>query len=168
MKIKSLFSTKKRIAAVALSGAVILGTGGIAAAYFAASGSGSGHASVGAAGNWTVALSSDNSGVLYPGSGSETLNYVITNNGPGALALQSVAAVVVSDGSGNITQGGSDVPNCQANWFGAVASAPNPALGVNIAPTTTATGTVTVTLGESGTNQTGCAGHDPDITLNVT
>ena len=34
IRLKSMFSTKKRIAAVALSGAVILGGAGIAAAFF--------------------------------------------------------------------------------------------------------------------------------------
>ncbi len=47
MSIKSLFSTKKRIAAVVLSGAVLLGTGGIAAAYFSTTGSGVGSAVTG-------------------------------------------------------------------------------------------------------------------------
>lgn len=146
MSIKSLFSTKKRIAAVVLSGAVILGTGGIAAAYFTSTGAGSGSASVGSASNWTVAVTSDTSNALLPGSGSETLSYTITNASAGAQALTGVTATVGDSGG------------CLGTWFTAVASAPTPATGASIASGGTATGTVVVTLNDSGGNQDACQG----------
>jgi hypothetical protein len=146
MSIKSLFSTKKRIAAIALSGAVILGAGGIAAAFYTSSGSGSGNASAGSASAYTVSVSADTSQALYPGSGSETLSYTITNNSAGGQALTAVTATVADSGS------------CLGSWFTAVASAPSPAIGTSIAAGGTATGTVTVTMQDSGTNQDACQG----------
>ena len=152
-KMKKLFSTKKGIAAGVLSIAIIAGTAGIAAAYFTSTGSGSATAQVGSATAWGVVVGTAAGGPLYPGTGTETQNYTITNAGSGAQALPAVAATVGNSGS------------CLGSWFTAVASAPVPATGVSIAPAGTATGTVTITMQDSGTLQDACQGV---ITLPVT
>jgi hypothetical protein len=142
-----LFGSKKRkliAAGVALVAIAGLATG--AFAYFTSTGSGSGTASVGSATSWTVAVTSDGTNALQPGSGSETLSYTITNAGSGAQALTSVTATVADSGA------------CLGSWFTAVASAPTPATGVSIAPGHTATGTVLVTMQDSGSNQDACQG----------
>jgi hypothetical protein len=141
-----LFNSKKKLVAGAVGLVAIAGLATGALAYFTSTGSGSGNASVGSASNWTVAVSDDGTNTLYPGSGSEILDYTITNAGSGAQALTAVTATVGDSGS------------CLGSWFTAVASAPAPALGTSIAPSGTATGTVTVTMQDSGGNQDACQG----------
>jgi hypothetical protein len=96
-----MFSTKKRIAAVALSGAVILGAGGIAAAYFTSTGNGTGSGTVGTATNFAVSSTTAN-GPLYPGAATtdQTVTVKIKNVGTGNQELNSFTiSVANSDGS---------------------------------------------------------------------
>ena len=166
IRLKSMFSTKKRIAAVALSGAVILGGAGIAAAFFTSTGTGTGQAAVGTASSWGVAAGSE-TGTMLPGSGTATIPFTITNNGSGAQAYSSVTAAVAADGSGNVTSHGTAVPGCLASWFTATAGTPSPVTGTSIAAAGTATATVSVTMSDSATNQDACESVTPDITLSV-
>jgi hypothetical protein len=141
------FTFKKKMIAGAAAAALVLGAGGAAFAYFTSTGAGSGNASVGSATNWTVSVTSDTSNTLYPGSGTETLSYTITNaSTTAAQALNAVTATVADSGG------------CLGTWFSAVASAPTPAIHTSIAPGGTATGTVVVSLNDSGTNQDACQG----------
>jgi hypothetical protein len=166
VKFKSMFSTKKRIAAVALSGAVILGAAGVAAAFFTSTGTGTGQAAVGTASSWGVTAGAE-TGTLLPGSGTATIPFTITNNSTGAQAYSTVTAAVATDGSGNVTSGGTAVPGCLATWFTATAGTPAPVAGTSIAASGTGTDTVTVTMSDSGTNQDACESVTPDITLSV-
>jgi hypothetical protein len=147
MKIKSLFSTKKRIAAVALSGAVILGSAGIAAAYFTATGTGTGSATVGAATSWSVvqtgpAIAAGTSTLvaLYPDAASglatgppfvagmnaagtfvEGITYTVTNTSPTSQYLHSVQISVANgDGSAWSYQPNGALPACTAADFSIV------------------------------------------------
>ena len=98
---KCIFSTKKRIAAVALSGAVILGAGGIAAAYFTSTGNGTASGTVGNATNFVVA-SSTSGGPLYPGAAGsdQTVTVHVKNAGTGSQELNSFTiSVANSNGS---------------------------------------------------------------------
>ena len=96
MSIKKLFSTKKRIAAVVLSGAVLLGTGGIAAAYFSTSGSGAGSAATGSStGPLAITQVGTVTGLL-PGAPARTINYSVTNTSAGVQFVGPVTVTVSS------------------------------------------------------------------------
>jgi hypothetical protein len=164
---KRLFSTKKRIAAGVLSIAIIAGTAGIAAAYFTSTGSGTGQASVGTPTTWGVSAGSVSGGPLYPGSGTETVPFTITNNGGGYQAFGTLTATVVSS-SGNITQSGTPLVGCLATWFTATAAASSPVAGTSIAGSGgTATDNVTVTMLNPAVSQNVCQSATPDINLAV-
>jgi hypothetical protein len=139
---------KKKLAVVVLAGAMLFAGAGVAFAYFTSTGSGSGTASVGTSTAWGVTLTSDGTNTLLPGSGSEVLDYVITNNGAGVQALTAVTAAVANSGAGGA---------CLGTWFTAVASAPTPlAIGANIPAGGTTSGTVTVTMQNFPTVQDAC------------
>lgn len=167
MSIKKLFSTKKAVA-VGASVALTLGLSGAAFAYFTSSGSGTGSATVGAAqaNAWGVAPGSTTGGPLYPGAGTETVPFTITNNGTGAQAYSAVTASVASS-SGNVTVSGVAQAGCLSAWFTAVAAAPSVALGTSIAPAGLATDNVTVTMQNFPTSQNPCEGLSPEINLSV-
>jgi hypothetical protein len=159
------FVTKKRVAA-AVAALAIGGSGVAAYAYFTGSaGSGSGSAHTGSAASWTVGALTFSGGPVYPGSGSETATYTVTNAGGGNQALTSVTASVSHNVGGDVIAGGSAVTGCTASWYTATAGAPSPAIGAVIAKNGTATGTVTESLTESNSSQDLCKGVTPDITV---
>src|SRR5579875_1549017 len=101
------------------STAAIVAAGGAAFAYFTDSGSGTGQASVGNPGTWTVAQNGTASGAIYPGSGNSAVTFTITNTGAGAQAITSsskLTAVIGHDSNGNVTAGGNAVSGCLATW----------------------------------------------------
>lgn len=139
---------KKKLAVVVLTGALLFAGAGAAFAYFTSTGSGSGTASVGTSTSWGVTLTSDGTSTLLPGSGSEVLTYVITNNSSGVQALTSVTATVGNSGTGGA---------CLGSWFTAVATAPTPlGIGANIPAAGTTGGTVTVTMQNVALSQDAC------------
>ena len=156
--------TKKRVAVVVALATI--GGGGMAAyAYFTGgTGSGSGTAHTGNTSSWSVGALSFSGGPVYPGSGTESATYTITNTGGGNQALTSVTASVNSSG-GDITQSGTPLAGCLSTWYTATAGAPSPALNTAIAKNGTATGTVSVVLNESNTSQNPCKAATPDITV---
>ncbi|MBV8302743.1 MAG: hypothetical protein JOZ04_00935 [Acidimicrobiia bacterium] len=159
--------TKKRAAAAAA--ALVLAGGTMAAyAYFTGgSASTTGTAHTGSVSTWSVSVGTFAGGPVYPGSGTDSATYTITNTGNGNQALTSVAATVNAGTGGAVTQSGTAVPGCLATWYTATAGAPTPALNTAIAKNATATGTVSVTLTESNSSQNPCKGIDPDININV-
>jgi hypothetical protein len=164
--IKSLFSTKKRIAAVALSGAVILGSAGIAAAYFTTTGTTTGYATVGTA-SLSVHWDSLGGGPLFPGSGSETVGYTVTNTSAGNVQLNSVAVTIDHDGSGQVydhNNGDSVATGCYASWFVPVDNGYGYALPTTMAASGTFVDYSTITMTDSG-NQNACQGVQPDLTI---
>lgn len=157
-----------KIAAGAATGAMILGGGGAAFAYFTGDGNGTGTATVGSTATWSVAKTGI-SGSMYPGAGSSVVTFTVTNNGSGAQAIESgnLAALVKDDGSGNITQSGTALVGCLSTWFHASPGTPASGYGVSIAATHSTTDDVTVTMDDSGTNQDVCKGATPDVKLTV-
>jgi hypothetical protein len=164
------FRSKKAIA-ILVSGAIVLGGAGAALAYFTASGSGTGQATVGTTGTWSVAQSGTASGLMTPGNGSSTITFVATNMGTsdeGIDSATSVSDVVDTDGSGNITQNQTALPGCLASWF--TAGSPqivSPSYGTDVAPGGTYTFTVNVTMSNPDTNQDVCENATPDVTLSI-
>ncbi len=151
MKAK-MFNTKRKIAAAGLTAAIILGTGGVAAAYFTSTGSGNGSATVGTASPWSVSVDAATGGPLLPGSGTETMGYTIDHIGGGVQKLNSATASI---DSATLPAG------CDAAWFSADAG------------TATAnsdgsySGTVTVTMSNVDADQGACQGGNVGVVLDA-
>ena len=150
MSIKSLFSTKKRIAAVALSGAVILGTGGIAAAYFTTSGSGTGSGATGSATALTITQTNTVTGLL-PGGPAATIAYSVTNNTTGVQNVGAVTVTVTAVTSGSLV--GTPTPEACAKSMYTTTAGTAPG---TIAAGGTKTGTATISMTDDGNNQDNC------------
>src|SRR6201992_2944086 len=147
---RKLFTTRRRIIIACVAVRIVI-FAGAAYAYFTATGSGTGSASVGSASNWTVSQPADSSHNLYPGSGSETLTYTVTNVGGGAQAFNSVTPVIANDGSGNVKAGGQPVVGCLAAWFPTPTVISEPPANTSIAHNGTATVQLGITMTDSGT-----------------
>jgi hypothetical protein len=94
-----------------------------------------------------------------------TIPFTVTNGSSGYQNLSSVTAALAANGNGDITHSGTAVTGCKASWFTVT---PNPpALGDMAGNVTTAQGTVTVTMQDSGTNQNVCQGATPDVNINA-
>jgi hypothetical protein len=162
---KTFLKRKRTLAALSIVAA--LAVAGAAFAYFTSTGSGNGSASVGSSTAFTVAVSSDGTSSLYPGSGSETLTYSVTNPSAGHQNLSATSTAVASNVAGDVLHNGTPVAGCKASWFTTVNHAPTP-LPQNLAGGATSTnGTVDVTMQDSGTNQDPCQGASPDITVSA-
>ncbi len=162
------FITKKRVAAAAAA-AVIAGGGMAAYAYFTGGSatSTSSPAHTGSTTSWSVTLGAFSGGPVYPGSGTETGTYTVTNNGSGDQALTSASATVVSDTGGAVTESGTAHAGCLASWYSATAGTPLSGFNASIAKNGSTTGTVSVVLNESNSNQNACQGVTPDVTVTV-
>jgi hypothetical protein len=102
---------------------------------------------------------------MYPGTGSSTIPYTITNPvGSGVQNLSATSVAVAHDGSGNITDHGTSVNGCLASWFTAVDHPP--AYG-EISDGGAKAGNVTVTMADQNVSQDACQSHAPDIVVNA-
>lgn len=164
---RKLLIGKRRIAVVGTIVAFVVISASAAFAYFTSTGTGSGSASVGTAGTWTVNVKNDASGNLLPGGGAEKVGYTIINPNKGAQAFTTVTATVGSDGTNVLNASGTAVSGCLAAWFTADPGTTTPPAGTSIPHNGTATGSVTVTMTDSGTNQDACENVSPQITVTV-
>jgi hypothetical protein len=154
--------TKKRVIATAIAiGALALAGG--AFAYFTASGSGTGQATVGSSTPWTVTFGTT-TGTMYPGAGTATLPYTVTNASTGHQKLATTTASVNADTNGYVTSHGTSVTGCQAAWFTAANTAPTAA---DLASGAQATGSVAVTMTDAAVSQNACQGVTPDVTVSA-
>jgi hypothetical protein len=168
-QLRNIFTTRRRIIIAGITTAAVLGTGGAAFAYFAASGSGNGTATVGSDGTWTVAQTAITGGPLYPdGTTSETITFTVTNGSTGNQEFTSATATLPADGGGlALDANGNAIPGCKASWF-TPAIASDPSLNQEIAGGGTTTVTVTVKMPTNETdNQTACEGTAPRVTLAI-
>jgi hypothetical protein len=162
--VSKLFITRRRIAVVGLTGALVLGGAGAAFAYFTSTGSGTGQASVGSAANWNV-IAGPVSGTMLPGSGTSTIVFTVKNVGNGNQKDNGDTVAMASSG-GNVTQNGTVVSGCLASWFTPAIGVDN-ASGTDFAAGTSQTVTVTVTMTDAAVAQDACQGVTPDVTLSV-
>jgi hypothetical protein len=154
--------TKKR-AVVALSVVASLAVAGAAVAYFSTSGTGTGQAKVGTNTAFNVTFGTT-TGTMYPGTGTSTVPYTITNpTGSGVQNLSSTNVAVASDGT-NILDHGAAVTGCLASWFTAV---DHPPVYGEIADGGNKIGNATVTMSDVNSSQDLCKTHTPDITVNA-
>jgi hypothetical protein len=157
----SKFTKKRAVVAVCVV-AALAGAAG-AFAYFTSTGTGTGQAAVGSATQWGVTFGTT-TGTMYPGAGTATLPYTVTNNGTGNEKLATTTSAVASDGSGNVTSHGTAVTGCLATWFATVNTPP---AAVDLAAAAHTTGTVAVTMADAAVNQNVCQGVTPDITVSA-
>jgi hypothetical protein len=159
------------VAAVVLT----LAVGSMAAyAYFTSTGTGTGSAATGSATTWTVG-NVGTSGTMYPGAGTATLTYQVTNAGSGHQAVTGVSVTVASSGGNIINDAtGSAVAGCSASWFSAAASTFKASDGtttvtapVDLAGSDYITGTSTVTMANVASSQDACQGFSPRLTISV-
>ncbi|HEY2562950.1 MAG TPA: hypothetical protein VGI44_04520 [Acidimicrobiales bacterium] len=165
----SLKRISKKGVVFGLSAGVALGLTGAAFAFFTSTGSGSGSATTGSAGSWGV-VASASTGTMYPGQGTASVPFTITNNGSGNQALNSETPTVASSGGNVETTAGNPataVAGCLATWYVPVNGTPSPANLTSIAPAATVSDTVTVTMTDAPTSQNSCQGIIPAITLSV-
>ena len=167
---RSLFK-KKRIAFIA--GVAAVAVTGIAVAYFTGgSGSVTGSGTVGASTPWGVTTGTPSwSGsltALYPGASNDTeiLPFTVTNNGHGNQSVTTITVSVPADGSGNAeTTSGASITGCPANGFTATLDSGNASLPSTVAPGSTYTGKVDLTMKDTGTNQNACQNAAPAVTI---
>jgi hypothetical protein len=158
--IRRLFSRKRTMLLGSLVAiAAVVG----AVAYFTDSGSGTGQAQVGTSSPWSVTFGTT-TGTMYPGSGTSTVPYTVTNAGSGGQHLNTTTAAVVNDGSGNVKQGGTAVVGCLASWF---TPTNTPPAAVTLAPSGTTTGSVAVTMSNPNVSQDACKNVMPDILVSA-
>jgi hypothetical protein len=153
------FTSKRWIAVLTVVGA--LAAAGGAFAYFSASGTGTGQAAVGGSTDFAVSFGTT-TGTMYPGAGTSTVHYTITNNGGGYQNLSGTTAALAKSGD-DITSGGNDVAGCLASWF----TVTNHSTSGDLAAHGTASSTVDLTLTDSGGNQDPCKGASPDVVINA-
>jgi len=160
------FTLKKKIAVAVVAVAAVAGTSIGAYAYFTSTGAGVGHAAVGSAGSWTISVSAPTGGYLYPGAGTETIGYTVTNSGGGNQYLNAITVTMPTSG-GNVwdTTTSAYTTSCAANWFTVTDAAPP--LGT-YTPALSNPGTVTVTMQDNGGNQNGCQNVTPEVDINAT
>lgn len=154
---------KRKRVFIPLTGLVALALAAGAFAYFTSTGSGTSQASVGKASNWSVTFGSV-SGTVYPGYGTTTIPYTVTNPSSGHQYLSGTTATVASDASNDITSGGADVPGCLAAWFTAANTSPAAA---DLAGGGSESGSVAVTMTDASTSQNACQGATPDIQVSA-
>ena len=159
------FMTKK-VVAIGLATGLILGAAGVAVAYFTSTGTGTGTGTVGSPTSWGVSARRRDGHDIYPGHGSSSIVYTITNNGSGNQAITGLTAAMGTSGT-NATHGGVAISGCLAAWFTPVVGTPSPALNTSIQPGSTATVTVTVSMTDAAASQNSCAAAAPDVTLSV-
>jgi hypothetical protein len=155
----------KKVVAIGLATGLILGAAGVAVAYFTSTGTGTGTGTVGSPTSWGVSAGAA-TGTMYPGHGSSSIVYTITNNGSGNQAITGLTAAMGTSGT-NATHGGVAISGCLAAWFTPVVGTPSPALNTSIQPGSTATVTVTVSMTDAAASQNSCAAAAPDVTLSV-
>jgi hypothetical protein len=158
------FRTKK-VAIVVVASALGLGLAGGALAYFTSTGSGTGNATVGTSSAWVVATSAPTGGLLYPGTGTDTVAYTVTNSGSGFENLAGTTAALTTDVGGGVYDTTSDafVDGCQASWF----TVTNTTVSGDVAAGNDLSSSLTIQLNDSGTDQDPCQGLTPQVTINA-
>jgi hypothetical protein len=155
---------------VALMATLVLGVTAVAGyAYFTSTGTGSGSASVGTSTTWAVNTSAATGGPLTPAGPTETIGYTVKNNSSGNQNLANVAISVANANGSTWTA----VPGCSASDFSigtaaAGATFNDTAQAANLAAGTTATGSVTIKMVETGLGQDGCKDATVPLYLSAT
>lgn len=156
----------KKLIAIGAAAGIAMGAAGIAAAYFSATGTGTGKAAVGTATPFTVTFKAP-TGTLYPNQ-SQTLHYTVKNNGGGTQHYTiTTADYTITHNVGGTVTGTPIGKICKAAWF----TVSTGAHAGTLVKGQTVTLTVKLTMSNgtgSGSTQDGCEGVHPKITLSFT
>jgi hypothetical protein len=146
-----LMNRRKRVVTlVAAAGLTIAGTG-VAFAYWTALGEGGGNATTGESVAFVIAQTDLDGEPLYPDGPAQTSTFTVTNPSEGDQTLNGVTVEVANaDGTPWTTVVGCSQADYEVELVAPVA-------GV-IAPDESLTGTATVTMLNSATNQDACQG----------
>ena len=158
---------KKKYVAGALAAGLIMGAAGIAAAYFTATGTGTGKVSVGSATPFTVTQNGVPAGKLYPDQ-SVTTAFIITNTGGGiehyTITSTDVVAAMNANGTVITATTGNAVPGCKASWFTTTILSGGGPHTLNPGASTTLSLKVNMTNGTgSGSTQNACQTTFPKL-----
>jgi hypothetical protein len=143
--------SKKRFT-LAVVAVLIFSGAGAAFAYWTSTGEGAGTAETGTSAVFTIAADPA-VGTISPGGAGQTVDFTVTNPGPGVQALTTVT-VALADAAGTawVPPTGCDI----ADYTASVTTAP-PAGA--IAAGADVSGQVTVTLANTSVNQDACQGE---------
>jgi hypothetical protein len=145
-------SRRNKRFALALATVLTLGGAGAGFAYWTSTGSGTGSASTGASVAFTIA-SDPAVGTIAPGSAGQTVDFTVTNPGPGTQNVFGVSVTMAdSTGAAWVPDGDCDIADYTATITTAPTFGPIPAGG-------TTDGTATVTLTNTGSDQDDCQGQ---------
>lgn len=144
-----MFDTKKkRIVVAAAAAATMALGGGLAYAYWTSTGIGTGTATTGTSAKFVIASEKPVGGPLSPGGPEETVDFTVTNPGPGSLNLSSVVITIANDDGSPWTS----VKGCSDLDY-TVKSSINYG---EILPGDVVTGQVTIIMNNLKSNQDGC------------
>jgi hypothetical protein len=147
----------KKVIALVVGIAVAASMAVGAYAWFSSTGTGSGSATVGTSTPWAVTTLSATGGPLTPGGPTESITYKVKNNSTGYQNLANVAiSVANSDGSAWTSVAGCSKSDFSIDSAGSGTTYNDTALAGDIAPGATVTGSISLAMLDSGTNQDGC------------
>lgn len=142
---------KKRII-ISVLAVLTLSGAGVAFAYWTSGGTGSGQATTGSSTALTI-TSEDAVGTIAPGNAGQTVDFTVTNPGPGVQSLTNVTVAMAGPtGTPWVPPTGCLI----ADYTVAITTAPT--YGA-IPVSGTRTGTATVTLANTTANQDACQGQ---------
>ncbi|HVW35088.1 MAG TPA: hypothetical protein VHL53_21325 [Acidimicrobiia bacterium] len=160
----------KKLAVIAASGLASITVAGGAWAYFTATGTGSGTATVGTSSPWNIhdVSTSGAPAGLTPGGWQQAVNYTITNDSNGVQNLNAVAVTVKADDEHPDSVSGA--PGCLTSWFDVMTSFN----GADFAPLgsfnggASKTGKAVVSMNNGGgVNQDACQGAEIPVVISA-
>ena len=162
-----IFKSKKVIALILGTAVAAFLTVG-AYAYFTSTGNGSGSASVGTSTTWQVTTLSATGGPLTPGGPTESITYNVKNTSSGSQSLANVAiSVANANGSAWTAVSGCSASDFSIDGAAAGLSFNDTGQAGDLAPGATATGSITLQMVETGSNQDGCKGATVPLYLSA-
>jgi len=148
---RTMSRRKKRFTFVLIAGLVLSGAG-VAFAYWTARGTGDGEAQTGTSVDFTIAADPA-VGTISPGGAGQTVDFTVTNPGPGILQLSDVTVIMASaNGVPWVPDGACDVADYSA-------SVTTQAAEGEIQAGDSVDGQATVTLANTAVNQDACQGQ---------
>ena len=166
--------SKRRRMAMLIMGGILLPASAAFAFFSIPSNNGTGHIQVGANGeSFSVVLAAPSGTPLTPGSGTETVNFTVTNTTSQSEVLHSETYSVVADPNGDIYDMTSGTPTsvagCSASWFVAGGGDGGVVLPTTLAPGAgLLNGQLQVTMpADSNDNETACSSTEPEVEVTV-
>ena len=143
-------SRRKKRFTFTLVAVLVLSGFGVAFAFWTSSGTGDGSAETGTSVSFTIGESGVPEGTIAPGSDGQTVEFTVTNPGPGVQSLSDVTVEMADEfGDAWVPDGDCLI----ADYNATITEDPSPA---EMAAGSEVTGTVTVTLDNTGVNQDDC------------